>query len=115
MQHPQKIKSNFNKQVKTTANEVRVREKQERVTQFTNQYFERNFNRFHAKAVGTLMKKSSPAPSLQPNGMQQDHIANMNRTAAQMVKQDHQIKLSEINKVAQGMISGKGRDNGLER
>lgn len=115
MKEPQRISLSFNREVKKTAHEIRVREKQERVTQFTNQYFERNFNRFHAKAVSTLMKKSSPEPSLQPNGMQQDHTADMNRTAAQMVKQDHQMKLSEINKVAQRMISGKSRDNGLER
>lgn len=115
MKEPQRISPSFNREVKKTAHEIRVRKKQERVTQFANQYFERNFNRFHAKAVGTLMKKSSPAPSLQPSGIQQDHVADMNRTAAQMVKQDHQIKLSEINKVAQRMISGKSRDNGLER
>ena len=77
MQHPQKIKSNFNKQVKTTANEVRVREKQERVTQFTNQYFERNFNRFHSKAMNTLLKQEAPAPAFHPHGMQHDRKADM--------------------------------------
>lgn len=115
MKEPQRISPSFNKEVKKTAHEIRVREKQERVTQFTNQYFERNFNRFHSKAMNTLLKQEAPAPALHPHGMQHDRKADMNKIATQMVKLDHQAQLSKIDKTAQRMINGRGRDNGLER
>ncbi len=60
MKEPQKIAPNYNREVKKTAYEIRVREKQERVSNFTNQYFERNFDRFSAKAMDTFIKNPHP-------------------------------------------------------
>lgn len=113
MKEPQKIAPNFNREVKKTAHEIRVREKQERVSNFTNQYFERNFDRFYAKAMDTLIKKSAPAPSLQPSGMGQPQKPSLSRTATQLVKMQEKAMLNKIKKTADRMINGK--DKGLER